>query len=105
MGHSSTAGSIQSRQGTGAGRYWIWGGFALLFVVHHDFWWWGDRTLVWGFLPIGLAYHAAFSIAAGLLWALASRYDWPVQLEEWAEQPSRLAATAEAGSRGEEGRS
>ena len=91
-GVRSMAGSGRSGQGPGAGRYWIWGVFVVLFGLHHDFWWWDDRTLVWGFLPIGLAYHAAFSVAAGVLWALAARYDWPSHIEEWADQPSRLAS-------------
>ena len=88
-----------------AGRRWVWAGFALLFVIHHDFWWWGDRALVLGFLPIGLGYHAAFSVAAAVLWALASRYDWPAHLEQWADQPSRLVAPAGGVGCGREGRS
>ncbi len=62
--------------------------FVLLFVVHHDGWWWADRRLVLGFLPIGLAYHALFSIAAGLLWALANHFAWPDEIERWADQPA-----------------
>ncbi len=31
----------------------------LLAVLHQDFWWWDDgHTLVFGFMPVGLAYHA-----------------------------------------------
>ena len=56
----------------------------LLFLVHQDFWWWGDGTLVWGFLPVGLAYHALFSVAAGLVWALALKTIWPHRWEAWA---------------------
>ena len=57
---------------------------AALAVLHWDFWFWSDRTLLFGFLPIGLAYHAAFSLAAMTVWALAVRYAWPADLEEWA---------------------
>ena len=53
----------------------------VLAVLHQDFWSWDDTTLVWGFLPVGLAYHAAFSIAAGLLWASVVRWSWPADLE------------------------
>jgi hypothetical protein len=68
---------------------WIWGAAAALTVLHHDFWWWDDRTLVLGILPVGLAYHAAFSVAAAVLWALACRWAWPAHLEEWAQgEPS-----------------
>ena len=36
---------------------------------------------MFGFLPIGLFYHAVYSLAvAGLMWALV-RYAWPAHLE------------------------
>lgn len=66
-------------------RWFIWIGAFALFVLHQDFWFWDDRTIVLGFLPIGLAYHAGFSIAAGLLWWSAVVWMWPVEIEEWAE--------------------
>lgn len=62
----------------------VWAWVGLLFLLHHDFWWWDDRTLVLGFLPIGLAYHTAFSLAAGVTWALAIKFAWPEEIEEWA---------------------
>lgn len=62
--------------------------FALLFLVHHDFWAWGDRRLVLGFLPVGLFYHALFSVAAGMLWAFANYFAWPDALERWANEPA-----------------
>ena len=49
----------------------FWLIFAALIVLHHDWWLWDDGTLVLGFLPIGLAYHVVFSVAAGCLWAWA----------------------------------
>jgi len=66
-------------------RSWIWVVAALMAVFHQDFWWWGDRTLVWGFLPIGLFYHALFSVVAAAVWAMACRWAWPVHIEEWAD--------------------
>jgi len=66
----------------------VWIGAASLFLLHHDFWYWNDRTLVMGFLPIGLAYHFAYSMAAALLWAGAVRFAWPRHIEEWADQPA-----------------
>lgn len=60
----------------------------VLFIAHQDFWYWGDRRLVFGFLPIGLAYHMIFSIAAAGVWALAVRYAWPQTIEDWAERES-----------------
>ncbi len=56
----------------------------LLFFLHQDFWWWGDGSLVWGFMPVGLAYHAAYSVAAGLVWALAVKFAWPQTVEDEA---------------------
>lgn len=49
----------------------------VLLVLHHDLWFWNNPTLVLGFLPIGLAYHAMYSIAAAVLWAVAVRIAWP----------------------------
>ena len=60
----------------------VYGLIILLGVLHQDFWWWDDaETLVLGFLPIGLAYHAGVSVAAGVLWAMAVRYCWPHDLD------------------------
>ena len=60
----------------------------VLFILHHDFWYWDDTSLVLGFVPIGLAYHAAYSIVAALFWFLVSRYAWPHSVEKWADEPN-----------------
>lgn len=54
----------------------------LLLVLHQDFWFWHDaRPLVFGFLPIGLFYHAAFTVAtSAVLWLLV-KSAWPAHLE------------------------
>jgi hypothetical protein len=62
--------------------------FAGLFLLHHDFWNWASTTLVFGFIPIGLAYHAGYSVAAGLLWYLVCRFAWPHTIEQWADEPN-----------------
>ncbi len=68
-----------------------------LAVLHQDFWWWDDsQTLVFGFLPVGLAYHAGVSVAAALLWALAIKYCWPHEADLSADE---LHATAQAEGR------
>jgi uncharacterized membrane protein SpoIIM required for sporulation len=56
---------------------------ALLYVLHQDFWFWNDaRPLVFGVLPIGLFYHAAFTIAcSAVLWLLVT-VAWPGHLEK-----------------------
>ena len=64
----------------------IWIIFVLLFLLHQDVWFWDDRTLVLGFMPIGLAYHALFSLIAALLWASAIKWAWPSDIEAWADE-------------------
>lgn len=60
----------------------VWILLLLLIVLHQDFWFWTDDTLVAGFMPIGLAYHVGLSLAASVVWWLATRYAWPVDDEE-----------------------
>lgn len=60
----------------------IWLLIVLLVILHQDDWFWLDGTLVWGFIPIGLFYHACLSLAAGITWYLATRYCWPSNLEK-----------------------
>ena len=59
---------------------------AVLYVLHQDIWFWRTaRPLVFGFVPIGLAYHAAFSVACALVLGLLVTYAWPSHLEDEAE--------------------
>ena len=53
--------------------------------MHQDFWWWDDESLMFGFLPVGLAFHALFSIACALLGWAAIKFAWPKKLESFAE--------------------
>ena len=56
---------------------------ALLYVLHQDFWFWGAaRPLVFGFLPIGLFYHAVFTAACSIVLWLLVKYAWPAHLED-----------------------
>ena len=62
------------------------GWFAVIvavYLLHQDVWLWRQaRPLVFGFLPVGLAYHAAYCAAvAALMWAL-TRFAWPSYLED-----------------------
>jgi len=54
----------------------------ILYVLHQDFWFWRSaRPLVFGFLPIGLFYHAAFTVGCALvMWLLVARA-WPDHLD------------------------
>ena len=67
----------------------IWVLAGVLAVVHNDLWLWNDNTLVFGFMPMGLAYHALFSIVAAGLWILAIKIAWPHQLEAMAEESGK----------------
>jgi Protein of unknown function (DUF3311) len=60
---------------------------AALYLLHQDFWYWRTAyPLVFGFIPIGLFYHACFSVAASLLMWLLVAYAWPSQLETETEK-------------------
>jgi Protein of unknown function (DUF3311) len=49
-----------------------------IYLLHQDFWFWRrSEPIIFGVLPIGLAYHAMYSIVvAGVMWLLV-RYAWP----------------------------
>jgi hypothetical protein len=61
--------------------YGVWGLILLLIIAHQDIWFWEDTTLVFGFLPIALAYHAGISLAAAFTWYLATQFCWPTDQE------------------------
>jgi hypothetical protein len=62
----------------------------VVYILHQDVWLFGTaRPLVFGFLPVGLAYHAAYSLVAALLMWLLVRLAWPSRLEQEAEIHSR----------------
>ena len=55
---------------------------AAMYVLHQDIWFWRTaRPLVFGFLPIGLAYHALYCLAAALLMWVLTTIAWPDHLE------------------------
>jgi hypothetical protein len=55
---------------------------ALLYALHQDFWFWREaRPLVFGFLPIGLFYHAAYTVAISALMLGLVRSYWPAHLD------------------------
>ncbi len=55
----------------------VWALILVLIIAHQDIWFWDDTTLVFGFLPVALAYHACISLAAAFTWYLATRFCWP----------------------------
>ena len=54
----------------------------VLFVLHQDSWFRDDATLILGILPIGLAYHMAFTAVAAIAWLVIVRFAWPKYLVE-----------------------
>lgn len=55
---------------------------AIVYALHQDFWNWRSAyPLVFGFLPIGLAYHAAYSVLASVMMAILVKTAWPKHLE------------------------
>jgi hypothetical protein len=61
------------------------------YILHQDVWNWRDTTpLVFGFLPVGLAYHTGYSLCAAGVMALLVKYAWPRGLDpdEGRDAPS-----------------
>lgn len=75
-------------------KYVVWGLIVLLLILHQDVWFWDDHTLVFGFMPITLLFHAAISLAAGFAWYLATIYCWPALDEEELAHRSGQQASA-----------
>ncbi|TWU55813.1 DUF3311 domain-containing protein [Rubripirellula reticaptiva] len=63
----------------------IWGLILLLVVLHQDIWNWDNDRLVFGIIPVTLAYHACISIAASAVWLTAALTAWPDHLEDESE--------------------
>jgi len=58
----------------------------LVYALHQDFWLWRSvHPLAFGFLPVGLTYHAAYTLAAAALMAVLVRFAWPAKLEHDTE--------------------
>jgi hypothetical protein len=54
----------------------------LVYALHQDFWFWSRvHPLAFGFLPVGLTYHAIYTLASAALMALLVRFAWPSKLE------------------------
>ena len=54
-----------------------------VYTLHQDFWNWKEyQPLVFGFLPVGLAYHAGFSVLCAIMMAILVKFAWPEHLEQ-----------------------
>jgi hypothetical protein len=54
----------------------------VVYLLHQDNWNWKNSDLIFGFLPVGLAYHAGYSILAAVMMAVLVKFAWPKHLEE-----------------------
>ena len=54
-----------------------------VYLLHQDSWNWKQaEPLIFGFLPVGLAYHAAYSVLATIMMAVLVKFAWPKHLEK-----------------------
>jgi Protein of unknown function (DUF3311) len=60
----------------------------VLYILHQDWWNWDSQQLVLG-LPMGLAYHVGFCVAASCLMYCLVRCAWPSHLEVEAADARR----------------
>lgn len=73
----------QSGTGVGTKRTLLVLVVAAVYLVHQDFWnWTRVEPLLFGSLPVGLWYHAAYSLLASALMWLLVKFAWPKSLEE-----------------------
>ena len=73
---------------------------AILYLLHQDVWFWRTaRPLVFGFLPVGLAWHAAYCVAVALLMWWLTRVAWPAHLEGVGRTVSERASPGQAAIR------
>ncbi len=58
-----------------------------VYVLHQDVWFWqAARPLVFGFLPVGLAYHAAYCVLVAILMSVLTVVAWPAHLDRDPER-------------------
>ncbi len=61
-------------------------GVIVLTILRQDLWFWNDPSLVFGILPVGLAWQVGISIAAAILWMLATKIAWPADESQEASR-------------------
>jgi uncharacterized protein DUF3311 len=60
-----------------------------LYVLHQDFWFWRRaHPLILGFIPVGLFYHACYTLVTAFVMWLLVKQAWPSHLEEEIEASS-----------------
>jgi hypothetical protein len=61
----------------------------LVLALHQDSWNWTNKTLVFGFLPIGLGYHALYAFLAAGTMAVLVKFAWPRNLDSDEREEAR----------------
>ncbi len=77
----------------------VWILVVLLLVLHQDNWLWDNSTLLFGFMPITLLFHAGISVAAAIVWYLATLYCWPPEIENESPTDDTAVNTVGDGKR------
>ena len=55
------------------------------YLLHQDYWFWRTaRPLIFGFLPIGLFYHAVFCLLCSVVMMILAKLAWPAHFDEAA---------------------
>ena len=55
----------------------------ILYVMHQDLWFWRTaEPIVFGILPIGLAYHVGYVLVTAALLGWLVRTAWPSHLDD-----------------------
>jgi hypothetical protein len=58
-----------------------------VFLLHQDCWNWKKAgPFVFGFLPVGLAYHAGYAILAAVMMAVLVKFAWPKELDRFESE-------------------
>ena len=66
-------------------RFILAGMVIAVYLLHQDLWFWRTaQPLVFGFLPIGLFYHAVFCLLCSAVMMLLVKFAWPVEFDEAA---------------------
>lgn len=59
-----------------------------VYLMHQDFWnWTRYEPMLFGFLPVGLSYHAIYSLVAAVTMAILVWFAWPSNLEDVSALP------------------
>jgi hypothetical protein len=73
----------------------VWILLIAMLVLHHDWWFWDDATLVFDWCPIGLFYQVVLSAVAGLFWLFVVTCHWPSDLA--ASDAESIASDSDQG--------